>query len=255
MVYFLDYRFVVWGYVMIIDGRKVLLKSSVGSVNYNLTNKDSDKDYKYFVMPTFDDIYNGKYFSKGVVGEEVDYTVHDIRKLTHLLEKGNINFIEVLFANDMEYDKSIEWLINNRDMYSTLNVPYLYDACIGTHFQKMKLLFKGTSGTQKFVDMFGYDTKQAMCAYRMLDFIRRFVDFHFDFKKAITYEDGTKEKAILMGLKEGRYTLTQFLDLKDEALEVARGYKDIYKKCDKRDKAVAGLEQNIKGLVLGALRK
>lgn len=29
---------------MIIDGRKVLLKSSVGSVNYNLTNKDSDKD-------------------------------------------------------------------------------------------------------------------------------------------------------------------------------------------------------------------
>ena len=45
------------GIVMIIENREIMLKSSVGSVNYNLVTADSDKDYKFFVMPTFDDVY------------------------------------------------------------------------------------------------------------------------------------------------------------------------------------------------------
>ena len=39
---------------MNIENREIMLKSSVGSVNYNLVTADSDKDYKFFVMPTFD---------------------------------------------------------------------------------------------------------------------------------------------------------------------------------------------------------
>ena len=44
--------------------RKVVFKALVGSHNYNLNDETSDKDYKYFVLPTFDDLYTGKMFSQ-----------------------------------------------------------------------------------------------------------------------------------------------------------------------------------------------
>lgn len=40
------------------------MKAIVGSHNYNLNTDTSDKDYKYFVLPTFDELYCGKFFSR-----------------------------------------------------------------------------------------------------------------------------------------------------------------------------------------------
>ena len=83
-------------------GRQVVLKALTGSHNYNLNTPDSDKDYKFFVTPTFDDLYSGNRFSNGKQSDEMDYTVHDIRQLSHLLWKSNPNFIEVLFSQEFE---------------------------------------------------------------------------------------------------------------------------------------------------------
>lgn len=47
---------------MKLDHRIVVLKALVGSHNYNLNTESSDKDYKYFVLPTLDDLYNGTIF-------------------------------------------------------------------------------------------------------------------------------------------------------------------------------------------------
>ena len=67
-----------------------------------------------------------------------------------------------------------------------MNLKYLYDACIGMHYNKMKYLEKGTEGTKHLVEKYGYDTKQAVHAWRILDFLRAFADNEFtDFIKTI----------------------------------------------------------------------
>ena len=47
--------------------RETVFKALVGSHNYNLADKNSDKDYKVFVLPTFEDLYNGVQYSKQTV--------------------------------------------------------------------------------------------------------------------------------------------------------------------------------------------
>ena len=82
---------------MDLGGRKELFRALVGSHNYNNT-PESDKDYKIFIAPTFDDLYFNKQFSNSIIGETEDYDIHDIRKVSHLWWKANVNFIEVLFS-------------------------------------------------------------------------------------------------------------------------------------------------------------
>lgn len=82
-------------------------KALVGSHNYNLADENSDKDYKMFVLPTFEDLYKGKMYSKQIIGETEDLDVHDIRKIVNLFYKSNINFIEVLFTNELHVNDAL----------------------------------------------------------------------------------------------------------------------------------------------------
>ena len=80
-------------------------------------------------------------------------------------------------------------ILEMKDSIARMNLSYLYKACIGMHQNKMKLLEKGTSGTQHLVEKYGWDTKQGMHAYRVLDFLERFLETGFeDFKQAIKYD-------------------------------------------------------------------
>lgn len=97
------------------SGRKVALASLVGSHNYNLNTETSDKDYKFFVFPTFEDLYKNTKYVKSIVSDSVDYTVHDIRELPKLLWKGNINFLEVLVSQEMYVDESLQGILNRDD--------------------------------------------------------------------------------------------------------------------------------------------
>ena len=63
------------------NGREVVFKTLVGSHNYGLNRKGSDKDYKVYLAPTFDDLYEGNKFSHQTVSFAVDMDYHDIRKL------------------------------------------------------------------------------------------------------------------------------------------------------------------------------
>ncbi len=89
--------------------RKIVLKALVGSHNYNLATgvsvhsdtgiafPASDKDYKVFILPTFEDLYNGEMYSEQIIGEKVDWDIHDIRKLSSILFKANINPINTMY--------------------------------------------------------------------------------------------------------------------------------------------------------------
>lgn len=171
--------------------REVVLKALVGSHNYNLATKESDKDYKVFIAPTFEELYHGKQFSKQIITDTEDNDIHDIRKISELFFKANVNFLEVLASKELivpEGNPEIEEIVSLKKEIFKMNLPYLFNACGGMYRQKMSLLNKGTEGTQHLVDKFGYDTKQAQHAYRCMKVIVDFeaTDFE-DFEHAIEY--------------------------------------------------------------------
>jgi len=220
-------------------GRKQLFKALVGSHNYNMNTSDSDKDYKIFALPTFDDLYSGIEFSKSYVGETEDIDVHDVRKVGNLWWKANINFVEVLFSEDIEVmvdtlgrtARLLNEIFSMKNEIARMNLPYFYDACIGMHLNKRKMVGKGTAGTQHLVDKFGYDTKQAMHSLRVLDFLARFADRGFkDFKSAIWYKDGEFKKSYLLALKNGEFEKETYLEVANVTIKrVEDDYKEVYK--------------------------
>lgn len=191
--------------------REFILKALVGSHNYKLNTKGSDKDYKGFVAPTFEELYKHQYYSNQTVTELVDISEHDIRKLPDLLFKSNLNFMEVLFSDEITMINSpeLQEIFSLKDEIARINLPYLYNACAGTHIQKMNALNKGTEGTQHLVDKFGFDTKQAVHAYRVENFPVRFEATGFtDFKKAMTYEG--EDRDFILSIKHGEFSEETF---------------------------------------------
>lgn len=219
--------------------RKVAFKALVGSHNYNLNTPTSDKDYKVFVLPTFDDLYHGKSFNVDYIGETEDFSIHDIRKCSSLWFKSNVNFVEVLFSSefsinddlDEESKKLVKELYNMRDDIAKMNLKFLYDACVGMHFNKLRLLEKGTKGTAHLVESFSYDTKQAMQAWRILDFLRAFSDTNFnDFKSAIWYSEDNNKRKFMLDIKEGKFTLNEYKEIISDTLaDVEENFKPKYK--------------------------
>ena len=227
---------------MNIGGRKELFRSLVGSHNYNLNTPESDRDYKIFVLPTFDDLYFNKQFSKSIVGDIEDFDIHDIREVsTKLWWKANVNFLEVLFSEDIKINNDIwvytetkeliQAIFNMKDDIVKMNLPYLYDACVGMYYNKMKYLKKGTKNTKHLIETFGYDLKQALNGWRILDFLRRFANTNFNnFKKAIWYEIDDNKRDFLLNIKSGQYLLNEYEEIiKDTLNDIETYWKPIYK--------------------------
>lgn len=219
------------------DERLWIFKSLVGSVNYNLNTETSDKDYKVFVVPSFNDLYFSRVYSESISTDEVDLEIHDIRKLDKMLYKSNVNFLEILFSKEVIINKDlvlssrkyVDELFKLKESIAKMNLPYLYDACIGVYRSKMMTLEKGTRNTAFLVEKYGYDTKSAMSAYRILDFIKRYKENDFkSFKKAIEYTD--EEREFLIDIKNGVYSLDNIKDIISDMLnDVESNYKKVYK--------------------------
>lgn len=248
---------------MDLGGRTEIFRALVGSHNYNLNDETSDKDYKVFVAPTFDDLYHNKQFSKSYIGETEDLDVHDIRKISSLWWKANVNFLEVLYSDEIIINPDLPITItnplyeifNHKKEIARMNLPYLYNACIGMHLTKKKQIDKGTSGTQHLVDKYGYDTKQAQHSLRILEFLKRFADTYFeDFKCAIKYDNYDLYRDRLLGIKNGRFTKEEFLELVDaEFKDVEDNYKRLYYKQEVDNKTKDMLDDMMKEIVKSSL--
>jgi hypothetical protein len=187
--------------------RPVAIKALVGSWASNLQTPASDKDWKYFVTPTFDDLYSGKMFSSANVSETLDYDCHDIRQLGNLLWKSNVNFIITLFSPEYSCNPMLQWIFDNADRYAGMNLPAFYNSTMGMHIEKMKKLLEPTSNTQILVDTFGYDTKQATHALRCLYILHR-ISSGMSVRSAFWFEG--KDKEVLLGVKAGNQSLEEF---------------------------------------------
>jgi len=194
-----------------LNGRTICLKALVGSHNYNLNTPSSDKDYKYFVYPTLDDLYDAKMYHKEVVTETEDYTVHDIRKLPMLIWKANVNFLEIMYSKELSAIDGIdEYLIESREAFSLMNMKQMYSAALGMFMNKLNQTFKDSPGRHESYEKYGYDTKSACHAVRLLDFTERItnnLENHVSdpVQKAFYYEDSDKGRDYLLAIKRGEY--------------------------------------------------
>ena len=220
------------------EGRKVIFKSLVGSHNYNLNTPKSDKDYKVVVLPNYDDIYFSKSLSKNYESKTEDISAHDIRKYTNSLYKSNINFIEGLFSDNViincDFDSKsmslIEEYFSLKDEIASLNLAHLYKSSSHMYLNKLKNLKVKTGTNDELIDMFGYNTKSASTAWRILDFLIRYGRTNFsDFKKAIWYVEEDRNRNFYFELKNGEISFDEFCSIVEEKYNEVEGkWRDIY---------------------------
>jgi hypothetical protein len=236
------------------------MKILVGSHNYNLNHPTSDKDYKVVFLPTFDDLYlKREYSHPQIITNIADYDFHDVRKLENVWWKANINFLEMLYTEEICVNPDIDYatrlliqdIFTMRDEIVTMNLPYLFDACIGMHMNKVKLMHKGTAGTMHLVEQHGYDTKQAAHSWRVLNFLIRFAENEFmDFKDAIWYKDGEIDKTLIKGIQFGLHDIEDIKEILGIYKDfVEKNYKETYKSKEPNLETQAKLHNIIKEIV------
>ena len=198
--------------------RETVVRALVGSHNYNLNNERSDKDYKMFVMPTFEDLYKGKMYQKSIISQEEDVDVHDLRKIPNLFWKANINFLEVLFSVDVgvnvKYEEFWDELVENRECIATANLPYLYNACVGMSMNKRANMDK-YSESMEYSRRFGYNVKEAAHAYRLLNFLERYEKCE-NFEASIWYPEDSSG-AVIRLIREGVFSRKEMERILDRA--------------------------------------
>lgn len=211
------------------EGHNIVLKSMVGSWASHLNTPESDEDWKYFVAPTFDDLYTGKMFATASVSSTFDYDVHDIRKLNELLWKSNLNFIAVLFGHKYSCHPDLNWIFDNADSLAVMNLPQFYNSTMGMHQEKMNTLLKGTGNTQVLIEKYGYDTKQACHAMRCLYVLERFMNCA-NMRFTLFFENGWYRDN-LINIKQGHFSLDEFKSMVNywhtnaEKMEVRQWYQ------------------------------
>lgn len=229
------------------EGRKIVLSSLVGSWAGNLNTSTSDKDWKYFVAPTFDDLYAGKMFATASVSATLDYDVHDIRQLSNLLWKANLNFVVVLFGYEVHCVPELNWIFDNADVFASMNLPYFYNATMGMHFEKMSTLCKGTGNTQVLIEKYGYDTKQGTHAMRCLLVLDR-ISKGKSVREALWF-DGD-ERYFLMSIKAGVFSEIDFRGLVDKWHEIHKPrVSEWFKSCQANEEAKNTLDEGIKTFI------
>lgn len=205
--------------------REVLLKANTGSWNYNLqqtlqdlillgleNHTPSDKDYKVFVPPTFEELYKGKTYHQAIITKVEDQDIHDIRKLPDLLYKSNIAYLELLFSQDIVFKdcEELNFLYSVRHEIARMNLPQLFKSTGGMFNQRMKKLDHATEGTQHLVDAYGWNTKEGLHTFRSAQLLVRYEETDFkDFEKALRYED--YERQALLDIKNGSMTKEEFI--------------------------------------------
>ena len=201
------------------DKRTPIFKALVGSHNYNLNTPESDKDYKLFVLPIFDDLYSGIEYTYSMTSDNEDITTSDIRKLSSLFYKSSINSLEILYSKELEIllpkeHKSytdIESIFSNRENICKMNMPYLYQSSKGIFNSYRKTMLNKEH--KSYNKTLGYSPKQAMNAYRAMDFLSRYKHFirigaEHPFSLAMNYFY-ENDKYELLNIKKGIYSLEQ----------------------------------------------
>ena len=203
-----------------------LFRCLIGSQNYGLDDETSDKDYYVYHIPTFEDLYHNKPLVREEKTEEGILFHKDIRSLSNMIIKSSFNQLEVLFSDEFivssKYHLFYKFLIENREQIARANMNRLFNSVCGEVKRRINDLQKGkyTAGTEHLFKKYGYDTKNAMHAVRLIN-LWFMVCGKFTLEEAFkiqipyfTYEGN--DVLTYLDIKYGELSLTEILGLLDK---------------------------------------
>lgn len=138
-----------------------------GSYNYGLEINDedyqSDFDVKAFIIPSFDDLYENKFVSDLIIYEDGSHIdIKDIRHGFDLILKGNIQYIELLFAKyQLCCNDDLKDIIETyKNKIVANNILKISKCFLGMAKEKRVALCHRYEGLKEKIDKYGYDGKQ-----------------------------------------------------------------------------------------------
>jgi hypothetical protein len=186
-----------------------------GSQNYKLDeyseNYMSDVDTKCIVLPTLDDIVQGKapISCTHVRANDEHIDIKDIRVMVEMFKKQNNFYIELLFTDyyyiNPKYESLTLELLGLSEAISRMHPNAALRAFAGTSREKIKSLAPAYPNALDRVSKFGYDPKQLHHILRINDLITRFVTNEESYKDILI----PRHFKYLMQVKKGLYSLKE----------------------------------------------
>jgi RNA repair pathway DNA polymerase beta family len=211
--------------------RYAVVGFSSGSINRNLNDEQSDVDEKYYVLPTFEDLYSGKTFKDFESTPEYDREVQDVRRLEQLWFKANPTYVELLFAKEIKTfgHHTMRQILEMKDDIAAMNLSNFFSASMGIYDQQMRDMKRHTSEkVTEMIEEFGYNPKKFAGGIHSLRTIIRFHETDFkDYAYANWYEG--KERDFYIGVKRGELDIEEALDLANDMYMKAKNLERIYK--------------------------
>jgi predicted nucleotidyltransferase len=177
-----------------------------GSYNYNMDTPQSDIDSKLLVIPSLEQLVNGKSLNylhcMSDNGEHVE--VKDIRHYFATMLKQNINFVETLYAQvwiiNPVYMRLFHYLFEMRDVISGCN-PIATIHCIqGTAYQKYKQMLQSSPARATDIENYGFDRKSLHHLVRYVFFGEYYME-GTSYQECLQNNDVPNIRRMIMNLK------------------------------------------------------
>lgn len=177
-----------------------------GSYNYNMDTPQSDIDSKLLVIPSLEQLVNGKSLNylhcMSDNGEHVE--VKDIRHYFTTMLKQNINFVETLYAQvwiiNPVYMRLFHYLFEMRDVISGCN-PIATIHCIqGTAYQKYKQMLQSSPARAAEIENYGFDRKSLHHLVRCVFFGEYYME-GTSYQECLQNNDVPNIRRMIMNLK------------------------------------------------------
>ncbi len=146
-----------------------------GSQNYGTDHENSDVDSKMAITPTYRALLEGKSMKHELVlGNKEHVVVQPTSSLIEQFFKGNVNSLEILYTDYFICGKESYWskLREKRDEIVSCSQLNIVNATMGMINQKYSALFKCTETTAPFFEKYGYDNKNLIHVYRLLEMMK-----------------------------------------------------------------------------------
>ena len=196
-----------------------------GSYNYNMDTPQSDIDSKLLVIPSLEQLVNGKSLNylhcMSDNGEHVE--VKDIRHYFATMLKQNINFVETLYAQvwivNPVYMRLFHYLFEMRDVISGCN-PIATIHCIqGTAYQKYKQMLQSSPARAADIENYGFDRKSLHHLVRCVFFGEYYMEGS-SYQECLQNNDVPNIRRMIMNLKT-----TTVLN-REQAINIAKDMLD-----------------------------
>lgn len=187
-----------------------------GSQNYKLDTNESDVDTKLILLPSLQEVAEGKHPISTThiteFGEHTSFT--DVRNYFNSLRKQNINFIETLFSPwiivNKKYEEEFKQLFLIRELIARYNEIKAIKTVAGIAKDRYKAIQNLNSNRKDLIEKYGYDGKAVSHLIRISDFLYKYIG-GLPYNKCIV----PTLKKLILELKQNKIS-------KDMGLEIAR---------------------------------